>query len=103
MQSLTYQQSNGFISAALINRAQPKPGVSCGALRDAVRAWSAVAGQDVVTALIVEEWHRIGGEGIDFPADHSRARQITAVPGRSCSASWITISTANGTARTSAS
>ena len=75
MQSLTYQQSNGFISAALINRAQPKPGVSCGALRDAVRAWSAVAGQDVVTALIVEEWHRIGGEGIDFPADHSRARQ----------------------------
>lgn len=55
MQSLTYQQSNGFISAALINRAQPKPGVSCGALRDAVRAWSAVAGQDVVTALIVEE------------------------------------------------
>lgn len=75
MQSLTYQQSNGFISAALINRAQPKPGVSCGALRDAVRAWSAVAGHDVVTALIVEEWHRIGGEGIDFPADHSRARQ----------------------------
>lgn len=61
MQSLTYQQSNGFISAALINRAQPKPGVSCGALRDAVRAWSAVAGQDVVTALIVEEWHRILG------------------------------------------
>lgn len=61
MQSLTYQQSNGFISAALINRAQPKPGVSCGALRDAVRAWSAVAGQDVVTALIVEEWHRITG------------------------------------------
>ncbi|MCU6666120.1 toxin YdaT domain-containing protein [Silvania hatchlandensis] len=75
MQSLTYQQSNGFNPAALINRAQTKTGVSCGALRDAVRAWSAVAGQDVVTALIVEEWCRSGGEGIDFPADHSRARQ----------------------------
>ncbi|MCU6671379.1 hypothetical protein M8013_21895 [Enterobacteriaceae bacterium H4N4] len=75
MQSLTYQQSNGFNPAALINRAQPKLGVSCCSLRDAVRAWSAVAGQDVVSALIVEEWRRDGGEGIDFPADHSRARQ----------------------------
>lgn len=75
MQSLMYQQNTGFNPAALINRAQQKQGVSGEALRDAVRAWSAAVGQDVVSAHIVEEWHRRGGEGIDFPADHSRARQ----------------------------
>lgn len=75
MQSLTYQQSTGFTPAAMINRAQQTQDVSGEALRDAVRAWSAVAGQDVVTAHIVEEWRQRGGEGIDFPADHSRARQ----------------------------
>ncbi|HAH8787709.1 TPA: regulator [Escherichia coli] len=75
MQSLTYQQNTGFPPAALINRAQPKQGVSGEALRDAVRAWSSVAGQDVVSAFIVEEWRQRGGEGIDFPDDHSRARQ----------------------------
>lgn len=75
MQSLIYQQSTGFTPAAMINRAQQTQGVSSETLRDAVRAWSAVAGQDVVTAHIVEEWHQRGGEGIDFPADHSRARQ----------------------------
>lgn len=75
MQSLIYQQNTGFAPAALINRAQQKQGVSGDALRDAVRAWAAVAGQDVVSAFIVEEWHRRGGEGIDFPADYSRARQ----------------------------
>lgn len=75
MQSLTYQQSTGFTPPAMINRAQQTQGVSSEALRDAVRAWSAVAGQDVVTAHIVEEWHQRGGEGIDFPEDHSRARQ----------------------------
>lgn len=75
MQSLTYQQNTGFAPAAMINRAQQKQGVSGEALRDAVRAWAASAGQDVVSAHIVEEWHRRGGEGIDFPADHSRARQ----------------------------
>lgn len=75
MHSLTYQQNTGFVPAALINRAQQKQGLSGEALRDAVRAWAAVAGQDVVSAHIVEEWHRRGGEGIDFPKDHSRARQ----------------------------
>ena len=75
MQSLTYQENTGFVPAALINRAQQKQGLSGEALRDAVRAWSAVAGQDVVSAHIVEEWYRRGGEGIDFPRDHSRARQ----------------------------
>ena len=75
MQSLIYQQNTGFAPAALINRAQQKQGVSGEALRDAVRAWSSVAGQDVVSAHIVEEWRQRGGEGIDFPDDHSRARQ----------------------------
>lgn len=75
MQSLTYQQNTGFAPAAMINRAQQKQDVSSEALRDAVRTWAASAGQDVVSAFIVEEWHKRGGEGIDFPADHSRARQ----------------------------
>lgn len=75
MQSFTYQQNTGFAPAALINRAQQKQLVSGEALRDAVRAWASAAGQDVVAAHIVEEWIRRGGEGIDFPADYSRARQ----------------------------
>lgn len=75
MQSLTYQQNTGFTPAAMINRAQQTQGVCGEAIRDAVRAWSAVAGQDVVSAHIVEEWRKRGGEGIDFPADHGRARQ----------------------------
>lgn len=75
MQSLTYQQSNGFAPATLINRAQQKQEISCSAIRDAVRSWAASAGQDVVAALIVEEWRQRGGEGINFPADISRQRQ----------------------------
>lgn len=75
MQSLIYQQNTGFAPAALINRAQQKQDASAEAIRDAVRTWAAAAGQDVVSAHIVEEWYRRGGEGIDFPADHSRARQ----------------------------
>lgn len=75
MQSLTYQQNTGITPSAMINRAQQKHAISSDAIRDAVRAWAAVAGQDVVSAHIVEEWHRLGGEGIDFPKDHSRARQ----------------------------
>lgn len=75
MQSLIYQQNTGFAPAAMINRTQQKQDVSSEALRAAVRTWAASAGQDVVSAHIVEEWHRRGGEGIEFPADHSRARQ----------------------------
>ncbi|UXY13380.1 toxin YdaT domain-containing protein [Kosakonia sp. ML.JS2a] len=75
MQSLAYQQSNGFSPAAMINRAQTKQGEYHDAIRDAVRAWSASAGQDVVAALIVEEWRQRGGEGISFPDDISRQRQ----------------------------
>ncbi|MEN0581596.1 toxin YdaT domain-containing protein [Phytobacter palmae] len=75
MQSLTYQQGNGFAPAMLINRAQQKQDISCDSIRDAVRSWAASEGQDVVAALIVEEWRQRGGEGIDFPADISRQRQ----------------------------
>lgn len=76
MQSLTYQQSNPFLQTAMINRSQavnalPEPGD----VRDAVRAWAAVAGQDVVAAHIVDQWRNCGGEGIEFSADISRARQ----------------------------
>jgi hypothetical protein len=75
MQSLAYQQNTGFVPAAMINRTQQKQGDNHDVIRDVVRAWSAADGQDVVSALIVEEWREQGGEGIDFPADHSRARQ----------------------------
>ena len=75
MHSLAFQHNTGFVPAAVINRAQPKKLVTHDDIRDAVRAWSAVAGQDVVAALIVEEWRQQGGEGISFPADISRQRQ----------------------------
>lgn len=75
MQSLAYQQNTGFVPAAMINRTQQKQGDNHDVIRDVVRAWSAVDGQDVVSALIVEEWREQGGEGIDFPEDLSRARQ----------------------------
>ena len=75
MQSLAYQQNTGFVPAAMINRTQQKQGDNHDVIRDVVRAWSAEDGQDVVSALIVEEWREQGGEGIDFPADLSRSRQ----------------------------
>lgn len=75
MQSLTFQQSTGFIPAAMINRSQENQELRSDILRDAVRAWASVDGQDVVAALIVEEWRQQGGEGIEFPEDISRQRQ----------------------------
>lgn len=75
MQSLAYQHNTGFMPGAMINRDQQTATHRPDAMRDAVRAWSAAAGQDVVSALIVEEWRQQGGEGIEFPEDHSRARQ----------------------------
>ena len=74
MQTLTYQQSNPFLSSAMINRSQVIEPNHID-IRDAVRAWAAVAGQDVVAAHIVDQWRNCGGEGIEFPADISRARQ----------------------------
>ncbi|WP_374684779.1 toxin YdaT family protein [Scandinavium manionii] len=59
----------------MINRDQLKNDADHDAIRDAVRSWAASAGQDVVSAHIVEEWRQQGGEGIEFSDDHSRARQ----------------------------
>lgn len=75
MQSLAFQHNTGFVPATMINRDQLKNDAGHDAIRDAVRAWAASAGQDVVSAHIVEEWRQQGGEGIEFPDDHSRARQ----------------------------
>lgn len=74
MQILTYQQSTPFSQSAMINRSQViEPNHVH--IRDAVRAWAAVAGQDVVAAHIVDQWRSCGGGGIEFPVDISRARQ----------------------------
>jgi len=60
----------------MINRAQPTETLpNPGDIRDAVRAWAAVAGQDVVAAHIVDHWRNSGGQGIEFSTDVSRARQ----------------------------
>ena len=75
MQSLTFQQNTGFVPAAMINRSQQNQGHSNAVIRDAVRAWAAASGQDVVAALIVEEWLQQGGECIKFPDDIGRQRQ----------------------------
>jgi len=76
MQTLTYQQSNPFLQTAMINHSQPVDALpNSGDIRDAVRAWAAVAGQDVVAAHIVDQWRSSGGKGFEFSADISRARQ----------------------------
>lgn len=76
MHTLTFQQSTSFTQIAMINRAQTADDLPIpGDIRDAVRAWAAVAGQDVVAAHIVDQWRSCGGEGIEFSADISRARQ----------------------------
>lgn len=76
MQSLTYHHNTGFVPAAMINRAQTKQGHDHDLIRDAVRAWaSAIDNQDVVSALIINEYREQGGDSISFPDDISRARQ----------------------------
>ncbi|EOZ0911802.1 toxin YdaT domain-containing protein [Klebsiella quasipneumoniae] len=74
MQILSFQQNTGFKTGALIKRNQPIV-TEHDNIRSAVRAWAAAAGQDVVSAYIVEEWRQQGGEEIAFPNDISRARQ----------------------------
>nr|WP_234480209.1 toxin YdaT domain-containing protein [Erwinia sp. S38] len=60
----------------MINRYQHKSGISHEAICSAVRAWSsAIDNQDVVAGIIVDEWERQGGTGLDFPDDLSRRRQ----------------------------
>ena len=76
MQSITYQQNIGFSPGVMINRAQPTAEDKHEQIRDAVRAWaSAIDNQDVVSALIIEEYREQGGTAISFPEDISRARQ----------------------------
>ncbi|HDS7158395.1 TPA: toxin YdaT domain-containing protein [Klebsiella quasipneumoniae subsp. similipneumoniae] len=74
MQIMSFQQNTGFKTGALIKRNQPIVAEHDN-IRSAVRAWAAAAGQDVVSAYIVEEWRQQGGEEIAFPDDISRARQ----------------------------
>lgn len=60
----------------MINRAQPEPDNNHELIRAAVRAWSAaIDNQDVVCALIINEYREQGGTAISFPEDVSRARQ----------------------------
>lgn len=76
MQSLAYQHNTGIHPGAMINRAQPKAAPDHEKIRDAVRAWSsALDNQDVVSALIINEYREQGGAAISFPEDISRARQ----------------------------
>lgn len=74
MQIISFKQNTGFKTGALIKRNQPIV-TEHDNIRSAVRAWAAAAGQDVVSAYIVEEWRQQGGEEIAFPDDISRARQ----------------------------
>lgn len=83
MQPLTYQQTSGFRPTAVINRSQTKQAPGHEKIRDAVRARSAADNQDVVAALIVNEYREQGGGTIDF-------LMMSAVHARSCSASSIT-------------
>ena len=75
MQSLTFQQSNNLSTCPMINRAQTTDGPNHEDIRDAVRSWAGADGQDVVTALIIEEYQAQGGDDITFPDDLCRKRQ----------------------------
>ncbi|MCU6184424.1 toxin YdaT domain-containing protein [Citrobacter cronae] len=75
MQSLIFQQSSNYSSDAMINRAQTYKGPSHEDIRDAVRSWAGADGQDVVTALIIQEYKAQGGDDITFPDDLCRKRQ----------------------------
>lgn len=76
MHSLAYQHNTGIHPGAMINRAQPKAEPGHDKIRDAVRAWSSsLDNQDVVSALIINEYREQGGTAISFPEDISRARQ----------------------------
>ncbi|BDH45726.1 hypothetical protein TUM12370_17700 [Salmonella enterica subsp. enterica serovar Choleraesuis] len=75
MYTFSAQQHSGGVPLMMINRDQEYQQVSPEAVRDAVRAWAGHAGQDVVAALIVQEWQELGGEGIEFSPDLGRQRQ----------------------------
>ncbi|HCC2283898.1 TPA: toxin YdaT domain-containing protein [Klebsiella variicola] len=74
MQIMSFQQNTRLKICSLIKRNQLIV-TEHDNIRSAVRAWAAAAGQDVVSAYIVEEWRQQGGEEIAFPDDISRARQ----------------------------
>lgn len=75
MQTLTYQNNSDITQGVMINRAQARRGPSHEDIRDAVRSWAGADGQDVVTALIIEEYQAQGGDEVTFPDDLSRQRQ----------------------------
>lgn len=75
MQTLTYQNDSDILRGGMINRAQTYKGPCHEGIRDTVRAWAGAGGQDVVSALIVEEYTARGGDGISFPDDLSRQRR----------------------------
>ena len=76
MHSLAYQHNTGIHPGAMINRAQPKAEPGHDKIRDAVRAWSSsLDNQDVVSALIINEYREQGGTADQLPRSISRARQ----------------------------
>lgn len=75
MQTLTYHNDSDITQGVMINRAQARRGPSHEDIRDAVRSWAGADGQDVVTALIIEEYLAQGGDDITFPDDLCRKRQ----------------------------
>ncbi|MGV3781319.1 toxin YdaT domain-containing protein [Citrobacter freundii] len=75
MQSLSLHQNTGFQPMAMINRNQHVSVDKHDQIRDAVRAWAGVDGQDVVTTLIIQEYQAQGGDDITFPDELCRKRQ----------------------------
>lgn len=76
MHALHFQKNTGASSPRLINRNQFGGHVTHDQIRAVIRAWSAsLDNQDVVAALVIEEWESQGGRGLDFPDDLSRRRQ----------------------------
>ena len=76
MRALHFQQNTGASSPRLIKRNHSGGQINHDQIRAVIRAWSAsLDNQDVVAALVIEEWERQGGSGLQFPSELSRRRQ----------------------------
>lgn len=70
MQTQTYLDDNGHKPGLVISKNQSMRSVAAhAAVRDAVDAWQKILpgrAQETIAQLVVEEWHRRGGRGLQF-------------------------------------
>ena len=82
MQSLLFQNDNTQFQRKLISKNQSvftkRGGIKFAAIREAMNAWQeSLPGksQETITTLIVAEWHRRGGKGLNLSGSLQNAKQ----------------------------